>query len=51
VGPNFLFRVRAEVPYDDGLFLSFDLGMDAHGTGFGDALVMPVFAVGVGFLR
>jgi hypothetical protein len=49
-GPNLTFRVAAEVPHESGLLFAFDLGVDVHLNGFDNAVAMPAFSVGIGYI-
>lgn len=49
-GPNAVVRLAAEIPHSSGLLFAFDFGFDIHLSGFDDAISMPAFSVGLGYV-
>ena len=49
-GPNAIVRLSAEIPHSSGLLFAFDFGFDIHLSGFDDAIAMPAFSVGIGYV-
>lgn len=49
-GANLQLRVAAEVPHSSGFRLTFETGLDVHTSGFDNALAVPLFGVGVGYV-
>jgi hypothetical protein len=49
-GPNAILRLSAEIPHSSGVLFAFDFGFDIHLSGFDDAIAMPAFSVGIGYV-